>query len=241
MRVKSGVLLSREEWFTQSLDLPVCFSSASLSLSALLCAICSGETELAEFNVDGNSGFKVVTGYDIETITADYVFPFVLLTSPFFLYKSFFHSSHIGHNSHGCISAAARRSILDPVLTSNLFYFLTGMAALNKQYVFRSLPYFLLAYFSSCYHISYEQDRICLSRDKSCAIVTVFSNSFRLIELFRSGYYERAILATIMAFVSLFIYYKQRNTYNVTSEYTFYHTLWHIVSGVGSLILFVEL
>ena len=129
-------------------------------------------------------------------------------------------------------------------INSNIFYLLPSILAFKKKYYFPSLVYFYEFMASISYHsVSKTEDKDEYLRrqniDQFIALIVITINSFVIIERFHINPYQ-CIISAIFAITSFIFYFKYANIDNTSQEnYDIYHPYWHLITGVGSAILYV--
>jgi len=123
--------------------------------------------------------------------------------------------------------------ILNLLTLSNFTYILPFVLAIEQGFDLYSIPYLLLFIASSLYHNSCET-KYCIY-DQICAWGTIITNSIVIFLIYKKKLIN-VIISIILALSGFYIYLNYGKIEK--DNYEEWHSLWHLISGIGSAILY---
>ena len=121
------------------------------------------------------------------------------------------------------------RSFKDPVLFTNLLFFVNGWLWFVVDYPIVGTLLYLSAFSSCVYHLNEENNKTSLTLDRTFAHLSLYSSlycSFNALD-----FYDYINLFNILA-IGLYVKAK-----GLEKNYDLWHTLWHIFVFIGQLYL----
>tara|TARA_B100000029_G_scaffold499892_1_gene570880 strand:- start:203 stop:592 length:390 start_codon:yes stop_codon:yes gene_type:complete len=127
--------------------------------------------------------------------------------------------------------------ILNLLTLSNFAYILPFVLAIEQGFKLHSIPYLLLFIASSIYHNDCETSKYRIY-DQICAWGIIITNSIVIFLIYKKKLIN-VIISIILALLGFYIYLnygkiEKKMEYN----YEELHSLWHLISGIGSAILY---
>ena len=123
--------------------------------------------------------------------------------------------------------------ILNLLTLSNFTYILPFVLAIEQGFNLYSIPYLLVFIASSLYHNSCET-KYCIY-DQICAWGTIITNSIVIFLIYKKKLIN-VIISIILALSGFYIYLNYGKIEK--DKYEEWHSLWHLISGIGSAILY---
>ena len=125
---------------------------------------------------------------------------------------------------------------LNLLILSNLAYLLAFVLAIEKGYLLYSIPYLVLFITSNIYHLNHESEKYRIY-DQISAYGVIAMNSYMIYLLHKKNKFLTSI-SVILALASFFIYFNYGKIEKTEYNYEEWHSLWHILSGIGSAVLY---
>lgn len=125
---------------------------------------------------------------------------------------------------------------LNLLILSNLAYLLAFVLAVEKGYLLYSIPYLVLFITSNIYHLNNESEKYRIY-DQISAFGVIAMNSYMIYLLYKKNKFLTSI-SVILALASFFIYFNYGKIEKTEYNYEEWHSLWHILSGIGSAVLY---
>ena len=126
--------------------------------------------------------------------------------------------------------------ILNLLTLSNFAYLLPFILAMEKGYLLYSIPYFLLFITSNIYHLNHESEKYRIY-DQIFAFGVIAMNTYMMYLSYQNNILQVST-SIIFALVGFYIYFNYAKIEKTEYNYEEWHSLWHLVSGFGSAILF---
>lgn len=125
-----------------------------------------------------------------------------------------------------------KRSIHDPVVSSNLFFLIPLITSAIQNYWIYILILLTLIFSSTIYHVNKESKFFILDFLSSIVLI-----SFNFYSFYLSGYLTPNFLVAMLFVVISFVFYFKSHS----SEYSRNHAVWHIASSVITLLAILSI